>query len=384
MRHHGSDDPIQIVPITRDTTVLQVKQTLECTTGLPANEQQLSLEGMPGMGKVLRNGCKLTDYNIQNHANLIVRIRKIGNGWNIKVCTGEIISVPVSNRADTISTIKPKIERLLSIPSAQQKFVSNGDTLSYNASLADHSSVELHFTIKVHIPILNRFIDVDPKCTTLSVKESIHRATGIGVQDQSLFLEEKILEDPQKPLFSYGVKYGSTLTSQLYGEEIQRKVAVDIENEFCSYSKRISAVRNLLLDYQGTIQSTTCLSSLDAASIVALKESEENVSRCCRDQLDALRAQITSAQRKLLGDHKETMKRSKKYEYQQKETLDGFAEEIKKNKQEINRLQQRNVELEKQMRATQCIYKQIRNPLERGLKSSSSQRFFFLHFLYAT
>lgn len=386
---------IKVLDVKADTTVLRLKQVLEKKTNVAANQQQLSLKGL---GKILMDDRTMSDYNIQNQANLVLMIRRAGQilsapvqdrnlTWDIKTCTGQILSLPAHDRKDTISTIKPKIETLVGIPVARQIFVSKGTALSGTASLADHLSVVdssvsyssrnrhpvvLQFTINVYIPVLARSIAVNPKCTVMSLKEALFLETGIDVHFQSLFLEEKSLADPDcgtSNLHALGVNFGSQLRLHVYGEETQADVTEAVANELGSFSRNISEAQNLLRNYQRAIRSATSLASLDAASIVALSESQETISRCCHDDLATLSIVITSAQNKLHQQHIQTMKRYKDHSRNQAATLDKLNREIVQIEREIKRLRQKEDALKEQRAAIEN-----RVSLENALNSSNKQR----------
>ena len=195
-------------------TMGEIKKQLEGESGLPANNQKLSMNGVEFSDD--NNTARF--YGIKEGSELDLEPKSIK--LSVKMPDGKQYTLEISP-SDTSDWIKSKIEKQCGMAAPRQVLKFEGKELPSGLATAKDMGLQNGSEIQVEIfqvPVIVNTMDgkkleimVDPADKLSAIKKQLEPESGLSADNQSIFLQGKELADDSVTAADYGIKAGSEL-----------------------------------------------------------------------------------------------------------------------------------------------------------------------------
>ena len=199
-----------VLAVDSDDFVIDVKKKIQDKTGIPPDEQELS---------ILSDYDTLSDYNILN--GCLVSLHSTHANWSnieiaIRTLTGKMLTLTVTPTS-TIGSVKTKIENRERIPSDQQRLVFGDKVLEDDELLRkykiEHKSI-LDLVMEIFIKTLSGKIvelNVLPSDTIRKVKREREKVEGFPPGKIPILAYDGRQLDDDATLAQHNIQKSSTL-----------------------------------------------------------------------------------------------------------------------------------------------------------------------------
>ena len=210
------------ISINPNSTIQELKRTIENKEGIPMNQQILLLDG--SQIEELEDHKKLKEYNIgsNNFLNLNLKFRDIN--IYIKISQDKTITMLI-NPLSTIGEIKRSIQNNEGISMNNHVLVFDGKVLKDNKELKEYKKIESNSTLDLtYIKPIQIFVktltgekltvSISQYSTVEELKINIEEIEGLPIDQQRLIFDGRQLEDG-RTLDDYNIKSGRLIDINL-------------------------------------------------------------------------------------------------------------------------------------------------------------------------
>jgi ubiquitin C len=124
--------------VKRSETIGSVRARIEDKYGIPPDQQRLIFAGAAA-GEQLEDGRTLSDYNIKPGSKLRLQPTYGRMDIFVKTLTGNMITLSLVKRSETIASVKAKIQAKYGMPPDQQRLIFAGRQLEDGRTLFDYN-----------------------------------------------------------------------------------------------------------------------------------------------------------------------------------------------------------------------------------------------------